>query len=524
MAVLRMLAQKGMFWITDTFTRNSCLNAKLLLAALAICFIGRTIYLLYFAPLSKLPGSALAKLTMLPIKLDALLGRLGDACERDYYKYGDIYVVGPNAVVLNNPVDCRTVLGTHRFIKSSMYKEFALIDDTMFTTQSAELTHVRRRQVGPAFTYGYLNEMEPTILDCGIHAIKRKWDGMLLQKGEATVEYSLHFSLTTFDIIGALGYGQRFNALEQDSSQIVDWVNNYNRLAVLGIVFPYLRRFPFSLMVRGLLKSKTDFVEFGNNAAESRREMLRAGKAEKPKDLLQALIDGEDPESRVRMTGSQITAENIGFLIGGTDTTSLTMSWTLHYLLLYPNAYRKAVSEVRGKFARDHTITYAQGKAHLPYVDACIHEAMRIRAVSGVFLPRIVPRGGATFQGHYLPEGTQVGVNIAGANHHQGTWDNPQRFAPERFIVDERAKQNVITFSSGVRICPGRNLAMYEMMTILANLLKDYDFELPSDAIFRPERLDGLGNPVVMPRKHSLTVVPKYPERDCRVIIRHAVW
>ncbi|KAJ2028548.1 hypothetical protein IW146_008881 [Coemansia sp. RSA 922] len=488
--------------------------------------VGYVFYSLYLSPYCRIPGRFLYRLSSLPSRLVMLFGRLSEVSEDDYYKFGDIFQLCPGVVILSNPADCRAVLSTHRFVKSDMYKAFALIDETMFTTHSAELTHVRRRQVGPAFTHGYLNEMEPIILECGIHAIRAKWDKEIAQSttaGSATVNYSLHFSMATFDIIGALGYGQRFNALHDNTAKIVDWVNDYNKLAVVRLVYDSVLSFPANLLVRRLIKSRDEFVAFGNAAADHRREQLRRGEIEKPKDVLQILIDGQDPESKVQMTSTQITAENIGFLIGGTDTTSLTMSWTLHYLMLYPDVYRRATEEVRAAFPRHYTITYAEGKARLPYIDACISESMRIRAVSGVPLPRVVPEGGATFQGHFLPAGTQIGINVAGANHHQGTWENPRRFMPERFLGDEKAKHNVLTFSSGVRICPGRNLAQYEMMTMIANLLKDYDFAVPSDSLFTPERLDEHGNPVVMPRTHSLTVSPKYPERDCRIIISSSI-
>ncbi|KAJ1824516.1 hypothetical protein LPJ73_009324 [Coemansia sp. RSA 2703] len=223
------------------------------------------------------------------------------------------------------------------------------------------------------------------------------------------------------------------------------------------------------------------------------------------------------------MTPQQITAEITGFLDAGTDTTSQTLSWAIHSLMLHPQVYHKAVAEVRAKFPpnMDHTITYAEAKA-MPYVEACIYETLRIQAVSGVPLPRIVPKGGATFQGFFLPGGIQVGVNIAGANHHMGTWDSPRKFMPERFVDNPGLKQNVLTFSSGVRTCPGRNLANYEMMTILANILKDYDIENPKDALFTPGRLDNYGNPVTMPSKQNLTIIPCYPDRDCRVIVRKA--
>ncbi|KAJ2397275.1 hypothetical protein GGI23_003594 [Coemansia sp. RSA 2559] len=526
MTVLSTMAHTSISWVTELLTRNSALGVKILGASYILYKAWRIIYLLKFAPLSKIPGSWFCKVSKFTCHYNTFFGKLPDTCEADYYKYGDICVLGPKAVMISNPADCKMVLGTHKFRKNNVYKRLAVLAETMFSTQSGEFSHMRRRQVGHAFNHSYVGAMEPTIIECGIQALRRKWDGYLSQSpdGEAIVPYGLHFSLTSFDIIGALAYGERFDTLQNNTSKVVQWVTHYNALGLVRTVFKTTDWFPLNLLIKPLEQSISELVAFGDAAASRRREQLKSGVlAEKPKDLLQALLDAEDPESRIRMTQEQITAENVGFLVGGTDTTSLTLSWTLHYLLLHPHLYKRAVQEVRAKFPRNHTITYAEGKAQLPFIDACIHESMRIRSVSGVFLPRMVPDEGATIQGHYLPPGTQVAVNIAGAHHHKETWDQPRRFMPERFLgAGEKMKQNIITFSSGVRICPGRNLAQYEMMTIFANLLKDYDFELAPDSLFRPDRIDKDGYPIAMPRTHGLTVLPKYPDRDCRAIIRHA--
>ncbi|KAJ2140257.1 hypothetical protein IW142_005489 [Coemansia sp. RSA 564] len=485
-------------------------------------FAYRIAYGFFFGPLSPLPGSHLSKISMLGVKLDAVRGNLGESTESDYYKYGDIYRIGPKSVVVSNPADVKRVLSTHQFRKSRIYQNFALVDDTTFSTVSAELTRVRRRQVGPAFTHSYLSAMEPTILECGVMAIMEKWDTELAQTrgDQAEVNFAHHFLCATFDVISALGYGQRFHALRDNNTRIMDWVQDTTLLCSLRVMFKNVNTFPISMYTRRLVKSIDEFIAFSNSACDRRREQLRKGGMEKPKDILQALIDAEDPDSKVKMTRSQITAENIVFLVAGTDTTALTLTWTIHYLMLYPSVYQKAVNEVRGKFARDHLITYAEGKAQLPYIEAVIYEALRIRAVSGTALPRVVPACGATFQGHFLPAGTQINVNIAGANHHQETWESPRLFNPERFIKDEKAKQSVLTFSSGVRICPGRNLAHYEMMTTVANLLKNYDIELPNDAQFSADHRDECGYPITMPCSHNLSVGPRYPERDCRILIR----
>ncbi|KAJ2484541.1 hypothetical protein IWW37_006138, partial [Coemansia sp. RSA 2050] len=261
--------------------------AQLAVAVAGALSVGYIFYSLYLSPYSRIPGRLLYRLSSIPSRLVMLFGQLPEVSEADYYHFGDIFMMSPNVVILSNPADCRAVLSTHRFIKSDMYKAFALIDETMFTTHSADLTHVRRRQVGPAFTHGYLNEMEPIILECGIHAIKAKWDKEITQSAtgrSASVNYALHFSMTSFDIIGALGYGQRFNALHNNTAKIVDWVNDYNKLAIVKLVFDQVISFPARLLVRQLIQSRDEFVAFGNAAAERRREQLRQGQIEKPKD------------------------------------------------------------------------------------------------------------------------------------------------------------------------------------------------------------------------------------------------
>ncbi|ORX65799.1 cytochrome P450, partial [Linderina pennispora] len=412
-----------------------------------------TFYRLFLSPLRSIPGSLLSHLSISHMRIMTALGKLPDMCEDDYYKYGDIFITAPDIVTISNPADCRKVLSSYTFVKNKFYESLRLVDETLFTTSDPDLNSTRRRQIGPAFTQGALQKMEPTIMECGIIALKRKWDRLIGENGGvAKINYSLEFQLVTYDVISVLGYGHRFSALEKGETTIVNWVENYSLLALFKAVIPSVTEFPMSLLCRPLLKSYKEYVDFTDATAEHRREQIRQGQ-KVPNDLLQALVDGEDPESKAKMTPSQVTAENIDILAAAINTTTHTMTWTLHYLMLYPECYRKAVDEVRSVFAPDHLIGYSEGRSQLPYVEACIYESMRIHAATGIFLPRVVPPGGVTFQGHFIPAGLSVGVNIAGMNHHQSLWKDSKRFMPERFIENPDLKQQVMTFSTGVRIC-----------------------------------------------------------------------
>ncbi|KAJ2862933.1 hypothetical protein GGH94_003943 [Coemansia aciculifera] len=371
--------------------------------------------------------------------------------------------------------------------------------------------------------------MEPVILNCGITALMRRWDRLIASSADGkhfAVQYEAEFARLAIDVIVALGYGQGLDALGTTHTQVARWVHDYNVLSMVNLILPIAcTQWPFTLLTDSLLQSRREFVASVTAAAATRREQLKQMAEQRPTDILQALLDGEDPESKAKMTATQVVAENIAIIVASTDIVAQTLTWTLSYLMLYPEAYHRATDEVRRAFPSHHkAISYAQARAKLQFTEACVYETMRIRAATGVFLPRVVPKGGATFQGHFLPEGTELGVNVAGANHHQATWTSPRRFMPERFIDNENLKQNIFSFSLGARVCPGKNLALIEILSTIANLLKNYDFTLPPSALFTPDKLDEHGNPTVMPRSHRFTSVgPTYPDCDCQIIVSKAV-
>ncbi|KAI8318818.1 cytochrome P450 [Martensiomyces pterosporus] len=279
-----------------------------------------------------------------------------------------------------------------------------------------------------------------------------------------------------------------------------------------------LRLLPFKNLFTKLLRKEVDqFIAFANRCIEERKQLLAEGAA-KPNDILQAYIDAEDPESKIKMTPSQVTTEVIIMFLAGADTGSNTLTLTIHLLMLYPQHYRRVVDEVRSNFDKDHLITFDEVKEKLPFLEACIYESLRIRPI-GAPLPRVVPPGGVTLQGHFIPEGYTCLVATPAANMNKGAWDKPHIFNPERFINNEENKRSILTFSSGVRICPGRHLAWVEMLPTLANLLNAYDFALPEDALFTPDNLDKHGQPQMMPQYTTANNIPRFPERDCQVVI-----
>ena len=175
-------------------------------------------------------------------------------------------------------------------------------------------------------------------------------------------------------------------------------------------------------------------------------------------------------------------------IIAGSDTTSTAMAATLFYLVRNPSALERATAEVREKFAEVEDIHSGPQLGSLPYLKACIDEAMRLSPSVGGLLPREVLPGGITVDGESIPAGMVIGTPHYTIHHNETYYPEAFSYVPERWVsgstvagglVGEedvsRAKSAFCPFSIGPRGCIGKGLAYIEMTMTLARLLFMYD-------------------------------------------------
>ncbi|KAJ1957815.1 hypothetical protein GGI12_004914 [Dipsacomyces acuminosporus] len=525
--VISLLKETDWLDILDRLSSsaNQVGYANILATASAIYIGYKIVYALYLSPLRNVPGPFLARLTG---KRAELIGTLGDQAKfarKEYEEYGDVYVYQPNAISISNPSDVRLVLGSHAFQKAAFYEASKVLGEyTTLSARDIQLASMKRRQIGPYFNGSYLARAEPLITNHGILAIKEKWDRLLGQAdGRAEINFHKDFLLATFDTIGALAFGRDFGALKNDDATIVKWMSSTLSFFGARSIFPLLDYFPLSLLLWPWKRYYNKLIVHGAKCLAARLELLKdlEHEEDKPADLLQGLLEASDPVTKTKLSLRQVHAEGLLLLTAGSETSSNTLTTTLHLFMLYPHHYKRAVEEVRSAFAKDHLITYSEAKAKLPFIEACIYESLRKCPVTGGQWPRISPKEGVTLSsGHFIPGGTEININISGVNLSKDVWKEPHLFDPARFLDNDEAKRSIFTFSTGVRICPGKHLAWIEMFTILANILKDYDFKLPDDYTLRgPDVLDERGHPRLMDSKHFFASIPENAPRDCRIVI-----
>ncbi|KAJ1946259.1 hypothetical protein GGF37_001271 [Kickxella alabastrina] len=495
-----------------------------LLCGLVAYFSWTVFYAFYLSPLRNVPGPFWSRISDLPLLYHQMRRSQPTLMKKHNKLYGGIFIMSPRRVAICDPKDSQVILGTHAFLKDKRYSNVELMEPNMFLTVDPELNKQRRRQIGPSMSLASLKHMEPAILEAGPKQLHAKWDRDIEQSKDgqtARICYHSDFVLMTFDVISSLGFGHAHRSLTSGDTRVAKWVKSTFVLIFLQAIMPVIKSMFFRRFVAKSLYSEFDaFFALSTQAVDNRKKLLAnlASNEDKPKDMLQSYIDAEDPESRIRMTSGQVITETIISLLAGSDTSSNTLAWTIHLLLLHPHYLARVVKEVREAFDRDHLIIYSESKASLPFLEACIYESLRLIPVTTT-LPRFLPRGGATLHGHSIPEGYNCSISISAVNTNPEVWERPDEFYPERFLDNEANKRTVLTFSAGVRVCPGKNLAWMEIQSTMANIFNKYDLELPEDALFTPDRVDESGLPILMPCTVASTCVPKFPERDCVVVV-----
>jgi cytochrome P450 len=92
----------------------------------------------------------------------------------------------------------------------------------------------------------------------------------------------------------------------------------------------------------------------------------------------------------------------------GVETLGVTLSEVVIQAIANPNVQAKIHAEI-DKAKKDGYISdppkLGEMQRELPYLQACLDEAMRLHNVTGVMFPRVVPASGVTIDGYFIPGG-----------------------------------------------------------------------------------------------------------------------
>ena len=209
--------------------------------------------------------------------------------------------------------------------------------------------------------------------------------------------------------------------------------------------------------------------------ADAAIERRRAKRDSVVPDLLDLLLDGEDPKSGRRMTVAELRDNLLTFIVAGHETTALTLSWAL-YLCAFDQSVQDA-ARTEAQAALGNRAATTTDLANLPLVRRIVDETLRMYPPAA-FLSRTAQKAD-TLCGREIRPGDTIVLPIYALHRHHNLWADPDAFDPSRF-ADPKAVDRFayLPFGDGPRICIGASFALQEAVIILATLLARYKFTL----------------------------------------------
>ncbi|GMF34121.1 unnamed protein product [Phytophthora fragariaefolia] len=168
-------------------------------------------------------------------------------------------------------------------------------------------------------------------------------------------------------------------------------------------------------------------------------------------------------------------------LEAGRNTTSDTLAWFFHSLSHHPQVETKLRTEVVSRLPKltesDCYVPSYEEIQDLPYLEATIREVFRLHP-SVPSIPYHCRRDAVLQDGTFIPAGMDVFLHLYAAGRLPSLWGaDAAEFVPERFIDTNTGKllpEKYSPFSSGHRICVGRNLAMLELKIAIATIVSRF--------------------------------------------------
>lgn len=159
----------------------------------------------------------------------------------------------------------------------------------------------------------------------------------------------------------------------------------------------------------------------------------------------------------------------------GADTTGTALGATLRFLAMNAKKMKAAWEEIGGADRAGKLSTpiqYEETRDHLPYVCACIKEAMRLCPPADNLFGRVVGKGGKVIDGYLLEPGTEITSNAYVVQRDPVLYaPDPEAFRPERWLENkEKAAEmelHSFVFGIGPRICLGKDVALIELHKLI---------------------------------------------------------
>ncbi|KAG2039490.1 cytochrome P450 [Suillus americanus] len=383
----------------------------------------------------------------------------------------------------------------------------------------------QRKALTPAFSNAAIRKLTSVFYDSAYKA-KGAWDTAVesSKDGDTIIEVQNWMNHISLDTIGIAGFSHDFGSLDGKHASVTDVFDTFgaNQQAsavneifiLLASAFPIIIKMPTKRT--NLFKKLSVTMEKISNdlLIRSRREKdANMNERDEEKSIIGLLIKSEGQDAELHMSEEEVMAQMKVLLLAGYETTSISLTWALIELSRHADVQTNLREELL-VFGADPT--YDQLKASLPYLDAVVHEILRLHPPVGEFtrlaaaddvIPLSEPvrtESGEMTNSISITKGTLITIPGAAINRSSAIWGpDAKEFKPDRWLVEDgisgKAKEvqghrHLLTFVDGPRTCLGKDFAITEfkasgsnqpvwtlftaIQTVLSVLVKNFVFEM----------------------------------------------
>ncbi|GAA6224582.1 sterol 26-hydroxylase, mitochondrial-like [Lates japonicus] len=313
-----------------------------------------------------------------------------------------------------------------------------------------------------------------------------------------------------FEGVSSILFETRLGCLEdeipQDTKRFIAAVSNMLTLSDMVVLFPRWSRSILPFWKR-FVQAWDDLYDVAQTLIDRRmaeiEAQVRSGEPVEGMYLTYLL-------SSDKLTRAEVYISVTELLLGGVDTTSNTLSWTLYHLARDDQAQDRLYREVNS-VCPDRREPTTDDLSRMPYLKAVIKETLRLYPV----VPgngRFVSENEVIVDNYWFPKKTQFHLCHYAVCHDEAEFVDAESFMPDRWLRPEapgsgcsRAATgyyqhhpySFIPFGIGVRACVGKRVAEMEMYFALSRLIQHYRVQ-PED-----------GAPTVEPKTRILLIPSK---------------
>jgi len=364
-------------------------------------------YNAFLHPLRKYPGPLLWTAYRFPYVIAIHRSQIHQRLKEYHDRYGTIVRIAPNELSYADGAAWKDIYGNrpgHQpFERNNIWFRKLTPDEPYSIMGTNEEAHARmKRAFSNSFSEKSLKDQAPIIesyVDMLMHQLKAPTAGRTWT--EKIVDLTQWFNFLTFDISGDLSFGESFDCLKTGKAHYwVEITQSFGRgLSLVASINHYP---PFHKLLRYVIPQ-----HIYQRQLDHRR--MSAEKARKRLDMDVERPDWVSPtksynDQKAVLSDSEWELNMSILVFAGSETTSTALTAIARRLVQNRGALYRVTQEIRSTFADESEIKLAT-TSNLPYLNAVINEGMRIDPPTVIGIPRVVPPGGDTICGKWVPGG-----------------------------------------------------------------------------------------------------------------------